>query len=128
MSSPALDYLHQLPRWVLWRWETAKNGERTKPPFTIHGFKASHSKPGDWSSHAAVTAMMARCNGTFDGCGIVLGDTGASEILAGIDLDSCLEDGALTDWAIPYFQVLQTYAEISPSGTGLKLLFRIRAL
>lgn len=41
----------------------------------------------------------------------------------GIDLDCCIENGKLTDWAaeiVSHFK--NTYIEISPSGTGLRIL------
>ena len=59
--------------------------------------------------------------------GITLGDLGNGEILAGIDLDTRLDDdGAAADWAKPYLRIANSYTEISPSGSGLKTLFRIR--
>lgn len=47
--------------------------------------------------------------------------------MGGCDLDSCLEEGALASWAAAILRVLDTYAEISPSGGGLKAFFYIAA-
>lgn len=57
------------------------------------------------------------------GVGIQLGDLDGDLYLAGVDLDSCLENGILTAWAAPILEAIQSYAEISPSGTGLKAFF-----
>jgi len=54
----------------------------------------------------------------------MLGDLGADEYLAGVDLDSCLDpDASLATWAEPLLAALDTYAERSPSGAGIKALF-----
>jgi hypothetical protein len=60
------------------------------------------------------------------GTGIQLGDLGEGTYLAGIDLDSCIgQAGTITDWAQNILDLLCSYAETSPSGTGIKLFFRI---
>jgi P4 family phage/plasmid primase-like protien len=52
------------------------------------------------------------------GIGIVLGDG-----LAGIDVDGAVEpDGTLPQWLEELLQDLNTYAEFSPSGTGVHIL------
>lgn len=58
----------------------------------------------------------------------MLGDLDDGTYLGGADLDSSIdENGALAPWAVRIISVLQTYAEISPSGRGLKAFFRIPA-
>src|SRR5207253_7477755 len=44
----------------------------------------------------------------------------------GIDLDNCrlIETGEITDWACKFISLLNSYAEISPSGTGIKVIVR----
>lgn len=46
----------------------------------------------------------------------------------GVDLDDCIDDGHLTDWAYEIVEKLQgvSYAEISPSGKGVKLITRAK--
>jgi hypothetical protein len=46
----------------------------------------------------------------------------------GVDLDDCLDDGILADWAIPIVDKFRgiAFGEISPSGTGLKLITRAK--
>lgn len=52
-----------------------------------------------------------------DGLGFALGDG-----VACIDLDHCLVDGVLADWAAPVVDACRgTYMEISPSGDGLHI-------
>jgi len=40
----------------------------------------------------------------------------------GVDIDDCVVDGKIEDWALEIVRDLDTYAEISPSGRGIKLI------
>lgn len=121
------DFLLNLPRWVLWRQVASKTGRPTKVPFSMRGGKADATNPATWSEYHLCRDALARAK-AWDGVGVVLGDLGNGEILAGLDLDSCLDaDGALADWARGFLGLLNTYCEISPSGRGLKIFVRFPA-
>jgi primase-polymerase (primpol)-like protein len=47
----------------------------------------------------------------------------------GIDLDDCRDtgQGTIDDWAAQILRAMDTYGEVSPSGTGLKLICRARS-
>jgi hypothetical protein len=126
----AFDCLADTPRWVAWRNE-CRNGARpndkpTKVPFSPTGGKAKADAPATWGTRAAAEERAARLiDGQGGGIGINLGDLGADTYLGGIDLDSCLDGGICADWARGICDVAQTYAEISPSGSGLKLFFYV---
>jgi hypothetical protein len=47
--------------------------------------------------------------------------------VAGIDLDGCREGDTITPWAREVIERFDTYAEVSPSGTGVKLFFQARS-
>jgi Family of unknown function (DUF5906) len=125
----ALDPLAEEPRWVAWRNEKrGDQGKPTKVPYgPAHGGKAKADDPATWGLRAAATATATKlANGLGGGVGIELGDLGGDTFLAGADLDSCLdEDGTLSPWAQAILDVVPSYAEISPSGTGLKLFFYV---
>lgn len=121
------DFLTELPRWILWR-EVSKSGRLTKLPYGVRGGQVSDvTDPENWGTYSFCVGARQRASGAWDGEGIVLGDYGEGEVLVGLDLDSCLHDGALAEWARPYLAILTTYAEISPSGRGLKLFFRAKS-
>jgi hypothetical protein len=40
----------------------------------------------------------------------------------GVDLDDCIEDGEIAPWALQIVDSLDSYAEISPSKTGIKII------
>ena len=70
--------------------------------------------------------IKAKGNGVTGGTGIVLGKLpDGSYFLVGVDLDSCRDPntGAIPEWAQEIITRFNTYAEVSPSGTGVKLFF-----
>ncbi len=112
--------LRDAERSVLWRWEYRqdKRGEWkwTKPPYQPDGRLAESNGPATWSTFETVVAAYQR--GGFDGIGIVLSGDG----LVGVDFDHCVEDSAIADWALAVIKRLGSYAEVSPSGTGIRVL------
>jgi hypothetical protein len=57
----------------------------------------------------------------------VLGDLDDGALLMGIDLDDCFKPGTegIKPWAVEVIERFKTYAEVSPSGRGVKLFFRV---
>ena len=112
--------LKLIPKWVLWRYvkKTKPNGTHVwaKVPFGIDGKPASSTDPRTWTTYAAASGAYMLYD--FDGLGIVLGDD-----LHGIDLDDCRDPvtGKLTDFAQEVLDKVDGYAEVSPSGTGIKI-------
>ena len=116
--------------WVAWKEQLNKQGKLTKiPKDPATGDNAK--VPSDPSTYGtlddAITCSEAmRGKG---GVGIVLGPIDNEHHLVGIDLDSCRDPNTETiaDWAAEVINRFDTYAEISPSETGIKLFFQIRA-
>jgi P4 family phage/plasmid primase-like protien len=98
-------------RWVLWR-DTAGR----KRPFTVVGTSADSTDPATWSTFEAAVAAFR--SGTYTGLGFVLGDG-----FAGIDLDDVRDpkSGELHPEAAKLIEISGSYAEVSPSGTGVKI-------
>lgn len=111
----ALAPLTALPHWVVWRWVKKKNGKFTKPPFQLNGKKAESDEPHTWTTFDAVNGA----NG-FDGIGFVLTNTE----FAAFDIDDCRDPdtGTVHPWAQALVDKANTYTEITPSGTGLRLI------
>jgi putative DNA primase/helicase len=108
--------LKGLQQWVLWRYEWHE-GKWTKIPFTATGQPASSTDPATWTSfEEALTAYHA---GGFDGIGLALQE---ENDLVGADLDHCRDPdtGDIDAWALEIIHHLQSYTEITPSGTGLR--------
>jgi len=107
-------------QWVLWSltWK-ADREEWTKIPKQPTGAHASSTDADTWSSFVDVLARYR--DGGYDGIGFVLSEDG---LVAGVDLDDCRDPdtGGLAEWAEGVVGELDTYAEVSPSGTGAHAL------
>jgi len=89
-------------------------------PYQINRRCASSTGPQTWCSYdEALKAYQKDSNG-WSGIGFVFS---ASDPFFGIDLDRCLDEaGNLKRWAQPIMErFLDSYAEISPSGRGIKI-------
>jgi hypothetical protein len=103
-------------RWVVWDFEWRNLW--SKVPFQPNGKHAKSNDPTTWASFDAVRCAFET---GYAGIGFMLGDG-----FVGIDLDDCLdpESGKLTRAAKEIGRQMRTYAEISPSGRGVKLIAR----
>ena len=120
--------LRSLPQWVNWRWEQRMNpttGELvwTKPPYQTNGQHAESDNPATWTTFEK--ALAAYESGKFDGIGFVVTD---KDPFSGVDLDHCVnaETRAVEEWAMKIVRQLDSYTEISPSGTGLRIFIRAK--
>ena len=114
--------LRALKQWVCWRYEQRGDGAKpTKVPVTIGGYKASSTGPADWYSFDDVVEAAPK----FAGIGFVFSP---EDPYLGIDLDNCLgEGGEIAPWAAPILErFADSYAEVSPSGRGVKIICRGR--
>lgn len=114
------------PRWVAWQAITKKDGKPSKVPYSpATGEAAKANDSSTWGLRSAAEDRAARLPKLLGlgGIGWQLGQM--EEIgIGGIDLDSCLDaGGVLLDWAKRVVAYFDTYTEISPSGTGVKLFF-----
>lgn len=109
--------LHALPRFVVWQWRWKSDpGKWDKPPLKLNGRNAQANNPATWCTFGEALAALD----AFDGIGFMLRDSG----IVGVDLDDC-RDPATGVIAEPHASVIHTldsYAEVSPSGTGVKVL------
>lgn len=121
--------LRARPQWVVWRLrpKDGEPGEFDKIPYSAaHPTRrASSTDSTTWTVYA-LAGLAISCRAEqygIAGIGFVLS---ADDPYVGIDLDGCrdLETGELDAWATEIVERLGTYAEISPSGTGLKLWIR----
>ena len=115
------DNLKAPRQWVVWRLETVK-GKLTKPPYSVHtGGKASSTDPKTWATF--VHALKRYEHGGYDGLGFVLSP---DDPYTGIDLDHCRdpETGIIDEYALTIVEKINSYTEISPSGTGLHIFVR----
>lgn len=113
--------LRQRRQWVCWRYEQ-RGGESTKVPYRADGAgKAKSDDPATWATfEEARDASEAR---KHNGVGYMFSQ---DDPYTGVDLDHCRHPvtGAVTPEAIDIMAALDSYTEISPSGTGLHIIVR----
>lgn len=121
-------------RWAPWRavWDEKKRKYAKiphRPERPEHGL--SNKSAAGWGVFdRAIQAYYDNINGppVYDrnGAQIVFGGVGylmtGPHGLTGIDLDHCVKDGVLDEFAAQVVAQLDSYTEISPSGTGLHVL------
>lgn len=106
-------------QWVGWRVEV-RDGKETKVPVNPEtGGFGSATDSVTWAD--VETAFGAVADGRADGVGFVFTDDGP---LVGVDLDDCRdpETGDVDDAAQDIIERLDSYTEVSPSGTGFHVL------
>ena len=111
------DALKRLNQWVVWSYRLV-DGKQKKPPLNPRTMRdASTNDPHTWSDFAA--ALAAYEDGKADGIGVVMR---AGSGVVGIDLDRCIApDGTVEPNALRITEMINSYTELSPSGTGLHI-------
>jgi len=108
--------------WVCWRYKfDTDRDEWTKVPVDADtGGFAKSTDPDTWVSFATALAYHERAGTDTDGVGFVVHD---GDTVLGLDLDDVRDPdtGDLEAWADDVLDGVPTYAEVSPSGTGLRL-------
>jgi hypothetical protein len=123
--------LRNTPRWVTWRYEPReKNGavKWTKVPYNATSpfaspIKADATDPATWTSFssAVVAEVASRERVVYNGIGLVLDGTD----FVVVDLDHVIDsEGKLHQEAERIIREVNSYTEISPSGTGLRIIAR----
>ena len=114
--------LRDLPQWVLWRWGDSQSpqGKWEKVPYDANGKgqKGSSTNSSTWGSFTQVRHAYEQ--GGFDGVGFVVTD---DDDLAGFDIDGCRNPvtGELTTQAQALLRMANSYTEVSPSQTGIRI-------
>jgi putative DNA primase/helicase len=104
-------------QWLMWMFE-ARDGKRTKTPWTIDRRRAASTRPETWTSFPM--AQSAYRSGAWDGIGYVFAE---SDPFCGIDIDHATEpNGRITDAALDTILLLNSYTEWTPSGAGFHVL------
>jgi primase-polymerase (primpol)-like protein len=114
--------LRERPQWVLWRIEN-RGGAPTKIPYSTDGPPARSNDPATWAPFDVVLDVFERGGTQYSGIGYVFSE---SDEFCGIDLDGCRdpETNEWSDWARAIIADLDSYTELSPSGSGAKIFIR----
>jgi len=109
--------LKVLRNWVVWRF-IDRNGRKTKVPFSpVTNNAASSTDPSTWEAYELAVSASQQ----YEGIGCMIGPP-----YVGIDLDKCRDagTGALEPWAWELTKDLDSYTELSPTGSGVHIWVR----
>jgi predicted P-loop ATPase len=127
MPDPTIPAIAELiglgQRFVLWKAvKDRQTGKVRKVPYQArNGKPASSTDPTTWADWD--TCREARRRHRAAGLGPVFNGDG----VGGADLDTCRDPVTATvdDWAMRWVREINSYTEVSPSGTGLKIYFKV---
>lgn len=115
--------LQSRDQWVVWMREQ-RNGKLTKIPYcpTIDS-RASTIDRTTWVTFEQAVEAIFTLSGIdgYDGIGFVFTP---HDPFMGVDLDKCVQDGVIEPRAQQIIDDLDSYTEISPSGTGVHVIVR----
>jgi len=111
----------------VWRLELRADRDGTQKPTKVPynprtGQRASSTDPHTWASYSEALSTY-HGSAQLDGIGYVLSP---DDPYVGVDLDKCRDrdSGAIQTWARQIVDRLNSYTEISPSQTGLRIFIR----
>jgi archaellum biogenesis ATPase FlaH len=110
-------------QWLLWAYVRRKN-RWTKVPFSaLDGERTSVTDMDRLVFFDVALKALATFKRHAHGVGFVFTE---DDPYCGIDLDDCRdpETGRLLDWADELVKLFHSYTEVSPSGTGVKIIVR----
>jgi hypothetical protein len=123
--------LQELKQWVLWRYiwkvdESTGRAEWAKLPMQANGSAAKSNDPETWTTFKDALNAWDTARSSFDGLGFMF--TPESGIV-GVDVDNCVdvdEHGELriSNVGARVIELLDSYTELSPSGSGIHVLVK----
>lgn len=111
--------IRTLPRWFVWKAELV--GDKwTKVPYQAKsGHHAKVNDPKTWCDYKSAYGAYFNSAGKYDGVGFAFNGDG----IIGLDLDHVLVGSKIINPDVRRaVDLLNTYCELSPSGTGLHLM------
>jgi DNA-binding transcriptional ArsR family regulator len=128
MNSTDINYdqipleLRERSQWVVMRLvKDIKTGKLKKVPYQCNAIKADVTEPSTWATFAEVNDAFK--GGSYDGIGYVFTE---SDPYVGVDVDGCRDSATCIakPWAQQIIDQLDSYTEISVSGTGFHCLVK----
>src|ERR1700743_1777438 len=107
-------------QWLLWKYEPKEDGELTKVPYQLNGYKADPTNPRHWTTFDAVVDYKKKLNGHsgYDGIGFAFSPF---DPFFGIDLDKT-DNPKYFEQQLKIYNNFNSYSELSPSGNGIHII------
>jgi putative DNA primase/helicase len=103
-------------RFCLWRYEE-RQGRRTKVPYQLSGMRVSSKNIQHFTSFEEALKVAPQ----YDGIGM-----GVLSPFAAVDIDDCVKEGKRSELAEDVIKTLDSYTEYSPSGKGVRIIFKVQ--
>lgn len=107
--------LLNLPSWVGYQLRRNKDRIDKVPMNVLTGRTAKTNDPSTWTDFTTASDLALQRG--YAGVGFVF-----QPPYVGVDIDHCVKDGAIAPYAVDILKALNSYAEYSPSGTGIHIL------
>lgn len=103
----------------VWKYEE-RGGKKTKVPYNPKtGARAQSNNPHTFSTLTEAEQVQ----GKYDGIGVgIFGE------LCAVDIDHCIQNGEIHPLASGIIALMKSYTEISPSGEGIRILFKAKGV
>lgn len=117
--------LRERKQWVCWKYAKPSGGNSDRwsklPVSPVTGQLAKSTAESTWADFDTALAFFEGRRAFLAGVGFVFS---RGDPLIGVDLDRCrdVETGLLSVWAQAVVDELDSYTEVSPSGTGVKCI------
>jgi hypothetical protein len=104
-------------QWCTWKY-VSKDDKWTKVPLQVDGAGAKSNDPETWTDFDTVLSAYSNSKNRLDGICFMFAPP-----VVGVDLDKCRDPktGEIQPWAQEIISSLNSYTEISPSGTGIHI-------
>ena len=106
--------LKEEPYFCLYKLELDGKGKKKKVPNQVNGARVDPGEKAHLTDYK--TAYETYQKGGYDGIGLSVVET-----IFSVDIEHCVVDGKLSDMSEDVLEALKTYAEFSPSGTGVHI-------
>jgi len=120
------DELGQVPQFVIWRRESTGKGRSAEVPYRPKPNALIRADPEDPSTGGTIDEALAamKSHGSH-GIGMILS---RDDPYVGVAMDNCVDPATreILPWASDLVRFLNSYSEISPSGTGIRILVRAK--
>ena len=121
--------LRERKQWVCWKYAKPPGGNPNRwlklPISPLTGQLAKTTAESTWADFDTAVACFERSRSCLAGVGFVFS---RGDPFIGLDLDKCRDrdTGRLAAWAQAVVDELDSYTEVSPSGTGVKCILESR--
>jgi P4 family phage/plasmid primase-like protien len=114
--------LKQRPQWVVWKLVPDGDKKPRKTPVDPKtGRNAKANDPSTWGTYDQALELYTKRMNDFAGIGY---EFSADDPYVGIDLDKAVNGSGPLPWASEIISELNSYTELSPSGSGYHILVR----